>query len=300
MAATVEHIGNATLYCGTMEETIGGIDRVDHILTDPPYLYIKTHDFDRPWDEPLFFDNVKRLLPPKGFIAMFGRGTSFYRWNTRLADLGFVFKEEIVWNKLRSTTPCGSITRIHETVSIHTKKGGIVKNATIPYTESKKYDIGSIVGDVKRIIGAINTPSGFDLVKRFFESGGAYEFNDDVKMGTGLCVQTELPEEDRRFKVLRAIDKGMSEKSVLNLSDVRYALSHPTEKPVRLAERLLALISDPGDTIYDPFMGSGSFGVACINTGRKFIGSEMKPEYFEIAKRRIEEASAQCKLFNAA
>jgi hypothetical protein len=76
MSVKVKHIGDATLYCGLMEETIGGIDRVDHILTDPPYLYIKTHDFDRPWDEPLFFDNVKRLLPPKGFIAMFGRGTS--------------------------------------------------------------------------------------------------------------------------------------------------------------------------------------------------------------------------------
>jgi len=65
---------------------------------------------------------------------------------------------------------------------------------------------------------------------------------------------------------------------------------HPTEKPIRLAERILALISDPGDTIYDPFMGSGSFGVACINTGRKYIGSEIKPEYFDIARKRIEEA----------
>jgi DNA modification methylase len=47
-------------------------------------------------------------------------------------------------------------------------------------------------------------------------------------------------------------------------------------------------------------MGSGSFGVACINTGRKYIGSEMKPEYFEIAKKRIAEASRQGKLFRAA
>jgi hypothetical protein len=52
MSVKVKHIGDATLYLGTMEETIGGIDRVDHILTDPPYLYIKTHDFDRPWDAP--------------------------------------------------------------------------------------------------------------------------------------------------------------------------------------------------------------------------------------------------------
>jgi site-specific DNA-methyltransferase (adenine-specific) len=74
-------------------------------------------------------------------------------------------------------------------------------------------------------------------------------------------------------------------------------MQHPTEKPVRLAERILALISDPGDTIYDPFMGSGSFGVACINTGRKYIGSEMKPEYFDIACKRIKEATEQQGLF---
>jgi hypothetical protein len=104
-----EVIGNATLYHGTMEETIGGIDGVNHIFTDPPYLYLK-QDFDRPWDEPLFFDNVKRMLPDKGFIALFGRGTSFYRWNTRLADMGFTFKEEIIWptSNTPRRNPCAS------------------------------------------------------------------------------------------------------------------------------------------------------------------------------------------------
>lgn len=46
----------------------------------------------------------------------------------------------------------------------------------------------------------------------------------------------------------------------------------------------------------DPFMGSGSTGVACVNTGRKFIGMELDPGYFEVAKRRIEEAQAQARL----
>jgi site-specific DNA-methyltransferase (adenine-specific) len=112
-----EIIGPCTLYLGTMEETIGGIERVDHILTDPPYLYIKTHDFDRAWDEQLFFENAKRLLPDNGFIALFGRGTSFYRWNTRLADLGFVFKEEIVCDKRMISSPVTPISRFHETIS---------------------------------------------------------------------------------------------------------------------------------------------------------------------------------------
>jgi site-specific DNA-methyltransferase (adenine-specific) len=71
--------------------------------------------------------------------------------------------------------------------------------------------------------------------------------------------------------------------------------NHPTEKPVRLAERILALISDPDDTIYDLFIGSGrtnsgGFGVACINTGRKYISSEMKSEYFDIVCKQVKEA----------
>jgi site-specific DNA-methyltransferase (adenine-specific) len=71
---------------------------------------------------------------------------------------------------------------------------------------------------------------------------------------------------------------------------VHYGSMHPAQKPVRLAERILALISGPGDTIYDPFMGSGSFGVACVNTGRKYIGSEINERYFEMAAERITDA----------
>lgn len=55
-------------------------------------------------------------------------------------------------------------------------------------------------------------------------------------------------------------------------------------------------ISPDGGTVMDMFMGSGSAGVACINTGRKFIGMELDPGYFEAAKRRIAEAQAQRKI----
>jgi site-specific DNA-methyltransferase (adenine-specific) len=86
------------------------------------------------------------------------------------------------------------------------------------------------------------------------------------------------------------INNGMREKSVITEKSDYYNFIHPAEKPVRLAERIIALISDPGDTIYDPFMGSGSFGVACVNTGRKYIGNEIDGEYFETACRRTAAA----------
>lgn len=63
---------------------------------------------------------------------------------------------------------------------------------------------------------------------------------------------------------------------------------HPTQKPVALLEYLIKTYSNEGDTVLDNCMGSGSTGVACVKTGRNFIGYEMQEEYFEIAKQRIE------------
>lgn len=62
---------------------------------------------------------------------------------------------------------------------------------------------------------------------------------------------------------------------------------HPTQKPVELCEWLIRTYTNPGDLVLDNCMGSGSTGVACINTGRRFIGMEFDEHYFEIAKERI-------------
>jgi len=62
---------------------------------------------------------------------------------------------------------------------------------------------------------------------------------------------------------------------------------HPTQKPVSLMEHLILRHSNANQTIFDPFMGSGSTGVACVNTSRNFIGMELDEEYFKIAKQRI-------------
>lgn len=71
---------------------------------------------------------------------------------------------------------------------------------------------------------------------------------------------------------------------------------HPTQKPVGLMEWCLGLLPTTGPVV-DPFMGSGTTGVACIQTGRRFLGIEREPRYFEIACRRIEEAQRQRDLF---
>lgn len=79
-------------------------------------------------------------------------------------------------------------------------------------------------------------------------------------------------------------------------SVLSYEKSHPTQKPVELMNFCIEQLGNP-ETILDPFMGSGTTGVAAIQMGRKFIGIEREPKYFDIACKRIEQASKQVDMF---
>lgn len=72
---------------------------------------------------------------------------------------------------------------------------------------------------------------------------------------------------------------------------------HPTEKPTKLMKEILGDFTNCGETILDPFMGSGTTGVAAVQMGRRFIGIEMDADYFEIACKRVREAQRQDDLF---
>lgn len=81
-------------------------------------------------------------------------------------------------------------------------------------------------------------------------------------------------EKYQRPKFVHSIDKGF----------------HPTQKSLGLMKELVLIHSNEGDTVLDPFMGSGTTGVAAVNLNRKFIGIELDPEYFAIAEKRISAA----------
>jgi tRNA/tmRNA/rRNA uracil-C5-methylase (TrmA/RlmC/RlmD family) len=72
--------------------------------------------------------------------------------------------------------------------------------------------------------------------------------------------------------------------------------AHPSPKPIEYMLKLIARLTDEGDTVLDPFMGSGTTGVACAKLGRNFIGYEINPDYFAIAEKRIAEAQLQMRL----
>ncbi len=307
-------------------------ESVDCILTDPPYLYLKNQKLDRPFDEPTFFSECKRVLKKDGFIVLFGRGSSFYRWNTILADMGFTFKEEIIWDKSYLTSPLMALSRVHETISIHTKSNGTINKVKVPYLEMKQNDIQSICQDIKRLRSVLKNTKSFDAVLSYLESS---EKRDDFKsektmenksnLRTGKCNEGDrcvtvinsisvgmneksiisgtlrrhkyntsvqpstLYNEDRSVAVCRNIEDGLNEKSIICQVGERYTAIHPTQKPPRLLERLLALVTKEGDLVLDPFSGSASTAVACINTNRHFIGFEIDKEYYDLSMMRLND-----------
>lgn len=257
---------------------------IDCILTDPPYLYLKNQEFDKPFDEKFFFNEINRIIKDSGFIVLFGRGSSFYRWNTILNNLGFEFKEEIIWNKRQTSNLVGAITRVHETISIHSKKGklNLVK---LPYIESKMNDLQSLINDINRLKSALNNPKSLQNIEKYIDKK-LIEYNKQNV--TKHSITTSITKSyDRAVRVYKAFDEGLKPKSIIECNREHFKLLHPCQKPVALLEILLKITSNDGDLILDPFMGSGSAGIACINTNRNFIGFEINNNYFEIAKNRI-------------
>lgn len=95
-------------------------------------------------------------------------------------------------------------------------------------------------------------------------------------------------------RVIRHLWNGM-----LKASERGEVRAHPTQKPIAVMEWCLRQATAGSDVVLDPFMGSGTTGVACAKLGRKFIGIEIEPKYFDIACRRIDAAYKQPDMFIA-
>ena len=317
-------------------------ESIDVICIDPPYLYLKNQKLERAFDEHKFFAECKRLLTKKGFIVLFGRGTSFYRWNTILDGLGFVFKEEVIWDKSYVSSPLMPMSRIHETISILTKKEGGINKVKVPYLEMKGQDIDSIVTDIKRLKTTFKNTKSLNAVLEFLENNkiptetpirtDRYNCDTFTKYNTiatqdkqtgernvnvmqsilfGLneksIIRTDKGAEfkrgvsitkggnqlDRCVNVIQGIGFGLNEKTIIKQVRDHYNTIHPTQKPVRLLERLLALVI-PKDkprneiVVADFFAGSMSCMEAVHNMGMCGIATEIDEEYFEKGKQRIE------------
>jgi len=143
----------------------------------------------------------------------------------------------------------------------------------------------------------------FAWVAQRMDSAGLAFFHsviwDKVNPGLGWRYrrQHEMVMVAHREKGKLSWNEGIpAQSNVIRLSKPRDD-AHPNIKPVELVEKFIKQHAPEGGLVLDPFMGSGTTGVACANLGRKFIGIEIEPKYFEIARERIDNAYRQVRLF---
>lgn len=114
----------------------------------------------------------------------------------------------------------------------------------------------------------------------------------------GFLNYAELERINKRYESTFNLWEGNKYKSNILKYKKDYDGHHPTQKPVLLLEDLIKTFSNENNLVVDLTMGSGSTGVACVNTNRNFIGVEMDDNYFNIAKKRIEQHTKQNKLWD--
>ncbi len=97
----------------------------------------------------------------------------------------------------------------------------------------------------------------------------------------------------RGLSIKKAQERDIWFDSKPGVSINHHLQNHPNEKPLSLMIKLIIMLTNSGDTVFDPFMGSGTTGVASVQLGRNFIGCEIDPGYFAIAEKRIKQAQQQ-------
>lgn len=253
--------------------------KVDAIITDPPYLYLD-HKLDKPFNEELFFELAGKITDK---IVFFGRGDSFYKWNLLAKEQKFLFKEEVIWNKKHTSSPYHILGRVHETISVRMKKGNKINKIFINRLRKliNEHNFERLLDDMKRIFSKLSDTQS-ELYKYVKTGEKILRINQNKHKLIGNIKN----DTKRDINIYDLYVRGNVLDSVINITREHYKYEHPTQKPIELMRLLVRLVTHQNDVVLDPFMGSGSTGVACTIEHRNFIGCEIDEEYFKIAKRR--------------
>ena len=295
---------------------------VDLVLTDPPYGTMKNAALDgwnnktTEWDNEIgptaLFTELTRILRQNGKVVLFSQEPYTSRLITSaIPSLPFAYRamwyKNVHANALIAKT---AMVNRFEDICIFAKpcpKHDFCGENPLREYFAKVYDfIGKTKKEIMQIIGQ-KADHCFRLNSSQYSlcTKSTYQELIDVfgidKMD-GFCeweklkpIQEEYQEANRRNiaekypPVFNLWQGGKSKSNVLEYKKDNDGY-HPTQKPVALLEDLIQTYSNEGNTVLDFTMGSGSTGVACVNTGRNFIGIELDDGYFNIAKKRIEEA----------
>lgn len=262
---------------------------IDAVVSDPPYEYLD-HKLDKVNENKLeLVKEFQRIVKDTGFVVMFGRGTAFYEYNVLLAQNGFKFKEEVIWDKRMMSSPYLPLSRIHETISIYGKKQAKIRKCRVPVEEIA--DNKTIDNIFRMILSTIKNKKGKQELIDYIVNDYQLDYNRVGKNKHHITTEINIRNADRGIIAFNTIIKGYIEQSIISMTSEHYQYQHPTQKPVRLMERLIQLVTDEEMTVLDPFMGGGSTGIACLNLNRHFIGIEIDAEYFKTAEKRLQDAN---------
>lgn len=292
---------------------------LDLVLTDPPYGTMKgaaldgwenkTTEWDTAIDPVKIFEQISRVLRQNGKAILFSQEPYTSRLITSaIPSLPFAYRA--MWYKnvhANALLAKSAMVNRFEDICIFVNKEthGLLHKLTRKITDLVM-DVG--FDEFAKIMmgeGRYKSLSSAKIAthkKIHLDGWNDYDSNPfDEPMYRYLETQIEMPYTfDEYFSIVAEYKEKT--KSVFNLWQGGKSKSnvleykkdndgyHPTQKPVALLEDLIQTYSNEGNTVLDFTMGSGSTGVACVNTGRNFIGIELYEGYFNIAKKRIEYA----------
>jgi len=230
---------------------------IDMVCVDPPYG-TTTIEWDKTLDFGLMWKELERIVKPKGNIIIFGSQPF-----TSLVVASKIdwFRHELIWNKNKCGSPGLAKFRpqkVHENILVFSKDSGSTYNPIMEEGEAYKRE----AKDKEKGYGTGRNSHGYG----FGNKGKPYLGGENL----GTRYPKSILHASRNFSAQQTV--------------------HPTQKPTNVLNWLIMTYSNPGDTVLDFTMGSGSCGVSAKLTGRNFIGVEMNQEYFNIAKTRIDAA----------
>lgn len=240
------------LYKGDCLEIMKSIPdgSIDAIITDPPYGTTACK-----WDSVIPFDlmweQLNRIIKPNGAIVLFG--SEPFSSALRMSNIKN-YKYDWIWEKPNGSDP----------FQCRKRPMNNIENISVFYKQQPLY-----------------LPQ-MSEAKTYKRKGGTKEIE------IFGCIKDALYESNQRYP-MRILKYNKEGQIGSNEERAKNSL-HPTQKPVALMEYLIKTYTNENETILDFTMGSGSTGVACVNTNRNFIGIEQDEKYFKIASERIKES----------
>lgn len=289
---------------------------VDCIITDPPYgIKIKNEKWDQDFPDENYWEKFIKVLKPGGFCAVFSSVLKLHKSMTKIENGGFIIKDVLIWVYLNGMPKSQNIgLSIDKEIGSNSKIVGEYKYIN-GYKKQKNYKTKKSKKSPSSEIGKkyddafINLKPAYEPIilaqKPLSEKNIAMNV---IKHGTGVLniKEARIPYEKNEKKVghnpnpLGRYPSNIIRTMELNDGYDKFFIikkdrkirdqynHHPTLKPVTLMKHLVRLLSFENQLVMDPFMGSGSTGVAAIEEKRKFIGYEINPDFFEISKKRLE------------